>query len=55
MPKKPVEPDPKLKRRVIYIDDDAWDKLKALARHRLTTVSDLVRGLVAASFGDEPK
>ena len=49
---------PKLNRRVIYIDDPTWKRLKALARHRLQTVSELVRGLVDASLGierEEPK
>lgn len=50
----PKSTERKLVRRVIYIDDDSWNRLKGLARHRLTTVSDLVRGLVDAEFGTTP-
>lgn len=47
---EPKDP-PKLRRRVIYIDDESWKQVKALARHRLTTASDIIRGLVDASLG----
>lgn len=45
----------KFKRRAIYIDDETWERVRALARHRLQTASELIRGLIAASFGEDEK
>lgn len=45
----------KFKRRAIYIDDETWEDVRRLARHRLQTASELIRGLIAASLGREPK
>lgn len=41
---------PTMKRRVLYIDDETWDRLTEIARGKGTTISGLMRLMAATTF-----